>query len=73
MKIYLAGNFPIMIVPGRERELSEKMSSWKRLFSFYYMDLLYKSDIIKIKKDENILSDMVIRRKSGSISNQKKI
>lgn len=50
MKIYLAGT------PGtvsRERELSQKFASWKRLFTFYWMNCIEKSEILKIV-NENI-------------------
>ena len=73
MKIYLAGGFSVMTEIGRERELSQKMRSWKRLCSFYWRECLIKSDIIKIAEDENIFSNMASRRKSRNIPVQKKI
>jgi len=48
MKIYLAGGMSVMNVKGRERELSYKFNSWKRLFSYYFKELIYKSEILKI-------------------------
>ena len=53
MKIYLAGGMPVMRIKGRERELSKKFPPWKRMFSFYYLEELYKSEILNIKQDEN--------------------
>ena len=46
-----------MNVVGRERELSEKMPRWNRLFSYHFLDLIYKSEILDIvekEKHENI-------------------
>ena len=37
-----------MLIVGRERELSEKMPRWHRLFSYYYLDWIYKSEILNI-------------------------
>lgn len=55
MKIYLAGGMTVTMVKGRERELSKKFISWKRLFSFYFMDTIICSQILLIKKeDDNI-------------------
>ena len=51
MKIYLAGGMTIMNVIGREREVCNKMPIWQRLFSFHYKLLIYKSEILKIKKE----------------------
>jgi hypothetical protein len=57
MKIYLAGGFSVINVKNRERELSEKFQSWNRLFSFYFVELIHKSEILKLIKDnEAILS-----------------
>lgn len=56
MKIYLAGGMTVMLVKGRERELSKKFDSWKRLFSFYFKDCIFKSEILNIVKNENIHS-----------------
>jgi len=41
----------MMITKGREREMSVKYNTWKRLFSYYYKDLLKKSQIIQIIKE----------------------
>ena len=52
MKIYLAGGFHLMTNKDKkERKYSKKFSSWKRLFSFFYADLIYKSEIFKIKQE----------------------
>ena len=53
MKIYIAGGYGLTCIPGRERQVCNKMSTWKRLFSFYWIEWLYKSEILKIIKDEN--------------------
>jgi hypothetical protein len=54
MKIYLAGGMTVMNVIGREREMSVKFDTWRRLFSYHYLILIYKSEILKIRH-ENIL------------------
>ena len=51
MKLYLAGGYGIMNVIGREREVSKMMPSWKRLFSYHFLHLIYKSEILNIRKD----------------------
>ena len=51
MKIYLAGGMTVMNVKGGERVLANIMPSWKRLFSYYFEELIYKSEILLIKKD----------------------
>jgi hypothetical protein len=53
MKIYIAGGMTVMNVKGRERELSQKWDSWKRLFSYHYKVLIIKSEILNIVKDAN--------------------
>lgn len=53
MKIYLAGGFSVANVIGRERELAYKYKNWKRLFSYYFLDVIYRSTILTIKKDTN--------------------
>jgi hypothetical protein len=53
MIIYLAGGMSVTNVKGRERYLSEKMSTWHRLFSFYHLIYLERSEILKIKEDAN--------------------
>jgi len=55
MKIYLAAGFTIMNVIGREREMSTKFDTWRRLFSYHYLILIHKSEILKIRH-EDILS-----------------
>lgn len=56
MKIYLAAGFSITNIKGRERQLSQKFERWHRLHSFFFLKELYNSDILNIKKDENLLS-----------------
>ena len=51
MKIYLAGNFAMMNQKNREKETCHKFKTWKRLFSFYYLELIQKSNILKIKQE----------------------
>ena len=51
MIIYLAGGFTVTNVSGRERELSQKWNHWNRLFSFYIMDAIIKSEILTITKE----------------------
>jgi len=51
MKIYLAGGMTIM-TGGREKELSEKMPTWKRLFSFHFIDKIESSEILEIKEQD---------------------
>ena len=53
MKLYLAGGFGVMNVVGREREICERLPSWKRLFSYQYLKLIHKSEIL-ILKYENL-------------------
>lgn len=53
MKLYLAGNYNIMNVLGREREVCQMMPVWKRLFSFYFLHLIHKSEILKLKHEDN--------------------
>lgn len=55
MKIYLAGGVTVALVKGRERELSQKFSTWKRLFSFYFQDMIVTSEILKIKQEDDHL------------------
>lgn len=51
MKVFIAGGVTIANVKGREREVCEMMPVWRRLFSFHYMNLINKSEILQIKKD----------------------
>ena len=53
MKIYIAGGMTITNVKGREREVCNMMSTWKRLFSFYFVELIHKSEILLIKKEND--------------------
>jgi hypothetical protein len=55
MKIYLAGGMTVINVKGRERELSIKFDKWNRLFSFYFKDLIFKSEIFCIIKENKKL------------------
>lgn len=48
MKIYLAGGMTVINVEGRERELAHKFLVWHRLFSFFFKDLIFKSEILDI-------------------------
>ena len=51
MKIYLAGGMTVMNIKGRERELSKKFPTWKRVFSFWYMNTIENSDILNISRE----------------------
>lgn len=51
MKIYLAGGMTVMNVKGRERELAEHFPVWNRLFSYHYLHLIHKSEILGIVKE----------------------
>ena len=51
MKIYLAGGMTVMNVIGRERELYNRFPTWKRLFSYHYLKLIYKSEILDISRE----------------------
>ena len=53
MKLYLAGGFTISNIKGREREMSQMFTPWRRLYSFYYLILIHKSEILNIVKDAN--------------------
>ena len=53
MEIYLAGGFPVMNTKGREKELSKKMPTWKRLHSFHFVRLILFCEILTIKKEDN--------------------
>ena len=55
MKIYLAGGMTIMNVIGREREVSNKFNKWRRLFSYHYLLLIHKSEILLLSH-ESLLS-----------------
>lgn len=48
MKIFLAGGMTVINVRGRERELARKFPVWHRLFSFFFKDLIFKSEILDI-------------------------
>lgn len=56
MKIYFAGGMPIMCRRERERELSKKFL-WRRLFSFFFKELLYKSEILDIVNENLSCND----------------
>ena len=51
MKLYLAGGMTVMNVRGRERVLSQKFDTWKRLFSYHYLILIHKSEILDIRRE----------------------
>jgi hypothetical protein len=53
MKIYLAGGMTVMNMKGRERILSQKFDSWKRVFSYFYKELIFKSEILIIAENDN--------------------
>lgn len=72
MKIYLAGGFPVSNTTGSERELIYHFPIWQRLFSFYFKNCIDKSNIVKIIRDENILSNMASGGSTGGTSDQKK-
>lgn len=72
MRIYLAGGMTVMNVKGRERVLSNKFDNWNRLFSFYFLDLIKKSEILEITY-ENILSNMDAGEVTRTIPDQKEI
>lgn len=72
MKIYLAGGMTVMNIKGRERQLAEKFPVWNRLFSYHYKILIYKSEILQIKKEDNeYQQNRIIKsirtRKAGSV------
>jgi hypothetical protein len=52
MKLYLAGGYGIMNVVGRERQVSNMMPTWKRLFSYNFLHLIYKSEILILKHED---------------------
>jgi hypothetical protein len=53
MKIYIAGGFSVMNLKGRERELSQLFNPWRRLFSYYFLILIHKSDILNIIREDH--------------------
>lgn len=53
MKIFLAGGFSVSNVKGREELLSKKFPHWKRLFSYYFLDVLHNSQILLIKTKQH--------------------
>ena len=55
MKIYLAGGMTIMNVRGQERQVSSKFPRWRRLFSYHYLILIHKSEILLLSH-ESLLS-----------------
>ncbi len=68
MKIYIAGGITVMNVVGREREMSQLFNPWRRLFSYHYLILIYKSDILNIIKENHANKQNKI---TGSISSGK--
>lgn len=54
MKIYLAGGVTISNVKGRERACSKMFDTWKRLFSFYWINLIEKSEILHISEEDKL-------------------
>jgi hypothetical protein len=71
MKLYLAGGYGIMNVIGREREVSKMMPTWKRLFSYHFLHLIYKSEILNIRKDAN-QEDRIVRGTGNSKAGTRK-
>ena len=65
MKIYLAGGMPVMLTRNRERALSNKFETWRRLFSFFFMNCINKSEILIITKES--INENQQRRTSESI------
>ena len=71
MKLYIAGGFSVMNLKGRERELSQKFNPWRRLFSYHYLILIHKSDILNIIRENHVnkqkeLTGCVSRGKTGT-------
>ena len=52
MKIYLAGGMTVMNVIGRERTLCKRFPRWPRLFSYHYLLLIFKSEILDLKYED---------------------
>lgn len=65
MKLYLAGGYGLQNVIGREREVSNMFPVWKRLYSYHFLHLIIKSEILEIKH-ENLPS--ISRTKKSTIS-----
>lgn len=53
MKIYLAGGVTVALIKNRKRKLCSKYKNWKRLFSYFYMNMIEGSEIITLKKEFN--------------------
>lgn len=59
MKIFLAGGVNLTTLKAekmdcsREWEVCKMFNTWKRVFSFYYIHQIYKSQILKIVEHEN--------------------
>jgi hypothetical protein len=51
MKIYLAGNFAMALDKGREEKMLKKFGVWRRLFSFFFEDVIRDSKIIELSSD----------------------
>jgi len=50
MRIYLAGGFSVMNVVGREEELLNHFPRWRRLVSFYFLDVWDKGLLAILKR-----------------------
>jgi hypothetical protein len=61
MKLYLAGGMGVMNVLGRENEVCQMMPTWKRLFSYHYKELIFKSQILNIHRNANNQQKKLIR------------
>lgn len=66
MKIYLAAGFTVTNVPGKERELSYKFTPWRRLFSYFWMDAIVKSEILDIVKEHENNQIKLVRGSGNS-------
>lgn len=55
MKLYLAGNFPVMKDPEKERDFRDialgVTDEWRRLLSYYYPDDI--KTVMDMKREEN--------------------
>ena len=54
MKLYLAGGFSVANMKGREKVLYQKFDSWKRCFSYFYKELIFKSEILIIAENDKV-------------------
>ena len=66
MKLYLAGNYNIMNIIGRERVCSKMFPVWRRLYSYFFLHLIIKSEILNIIKEENENTSSISRTSLSS-------